>query len=605
MISGPASVPATTGEFALGVEHSAGGRIWRMRPAGERAIRQLQQESGLDEVSARLLAARGVGPADVALFLKPSLRATFPDPSSFADLDRAADIIVAALKDGRPCAVFADYDVDGGSAAAILIRYFRALGRKLELYVPDRIQEGYGPSPAAFAKLKARGIALVITVDCGAAAFEALEAAENMGLPVIVLDHHLMHGEIPKTAALVNPNRPDCRSGMGSLTAAGVAFVMCAGLNRLGRKTGLFADRPEPDILQWLDLAAMGTLCDVAPLRGFNRAIVSQGLKVLARTQNPGLRRLSELANLSAPDKTWHATFALGPRLNAGGRIGAADLAARALSEDDPAEIGPLAIRLDQLNIERRAIEADILEAALQAGEAQLARHPDSAAIVVGAEGWHPGVVGIIAARLKEKFFRPAIAIGWGGAFGEHGKGSGRSIEGVNLGRAISQAARDGVLIAGGGHAMAAGLTIEPGRIDAFRAILSAALTDEYRVAPNARTEMVDIVLRAEAADERLARFLQSLEPFGPANPEPVIAMSNVRPVFSKRMGADGAHLRVTLEGESGGRVDAVAFRVAGNPVGEALEMRGRPLHVIGRLSLDRWNGRERVKYELIDAALA
>lgn len=584
-----------------------------MRPASETAIGRLEREAGMDPIRARLLAARQVDAQDVQDFLQPTLKQSFPDPSSFTDMDRAVEIILDAIASDRSCAVFADYDVDGGTAAAILIRYFRAMGRHLQLYVPDRIQEGYGPSPEAFATLKARGVELIITVDCGAAAVTALESAQNIGVDIVVIDHHLMHGAIPHAAALVNPNRPDCQSGMGTLTAAGVAFVLAAGLNRRARARGMFGNpndtaeyrRVEPDIRQWGDLAALGTLCDVAPLRGFNRAIVTHGLKVLSRTDNPGLRALSGVAGLSAPDKVWHATFTLGPRLNAGGRIGEADLAARLLSSDDPMEVGPLAVRLDKLNAERREIEAQILDDAIAAAERQLAKAPNQAVIVVGAENWHPGVVGIVAARLKEKFFKPAIAVGWGTGFGPYGKGSGRSIEGVNLGAGIAKAAQAGLLIAGGGHAMAAGLTIEPKRMEEFAQFLSDALVAEYEKAPDARTQSIDIVLRVEAVTNALAQFLETLEPFGPANPEPCIVLPLVRAVFCKRMGADGTHLRVTLEGESGARLEAVAFRCVGTALGDALEQRAEAIHVAGRLSKDRWNGREKLKFEIADVALA
>ncbi|MDB5433813.1 MAG: recJ, partial [Phenylobacterium sp.] len=350
----------------LSVTRSLSGRLWRERAADPELVRRHQLSHGLSEPLARALAARGVLAEQGETYLNPTLKALFPDPSSFTDMDRAAEVLVDALERRRPLVVFADYDVDGASSAAQLVRWFRALGYELPIYVPDRILEGYGPSPAAFRRLKAEGAELVITVDCGAAAHDALACAAEIGLEVVVIDHHLMRGEeIPHVAALVNPNRPDCVSGQGHLAAAGVTFVLLAALNREARKRGLFGDRPEPDLRQWLDLAAMGAICDVTELRGFNRALAAQGLKVMSAWRNPGLKALLEVANSQGPASVFHVGFILGPRINAGGRIGRADLGARLLSTDDPEEARGLAAELDALNASRKEVEREVTEAAI------------------------------------------------------------------------------------------------------------------------------------------------------------------------------------------------------------------------------------------------
>src|SRR5690606_35623110 len=406
---------------------------------------------------ARALSARGVAADQGADFLKPTLKALFPDPSSFMDMDAAAAAIIDALQAQASVHVFADYDVDGASSAALLVRWFRALGADLPIYVPDRLTEGYGPSARAFDTLKARGADLVITVDCGAAANEAVAHAASIGLKVVVIDHHMMREEPPACLAVVNPNRPGCNSGQGNLAAAGVVFVLLAALNREARGRGLFEGKAEPDIRQWLDLAAMGAICDVTGLTGFNRALTSLGLGVMSHWRNPGLRALLAAAGAEpGPAKTNHAGFILGPRINAGGRIGKSDLGARLLSTDDPDEARMLAQELDTLNLARREVEAEVTEQAVRRVEATGAHADDSAAVVVSGEDWHPGVVGIVAGRLRERWRKPVIVIGVDAVNGV-GKGSGLSQPGMNLGRAVQEAWNEGLLIAGGGHAMAAG----------------------------------------------------------------------------------------------------------------------------------------------------
>ncbi|MFI4950899.1 MAG: single-stranded-DNA-specific exonuclease RecJ, partial [Caulobacterales bacterium] len=415
----------------LGVTRSLSGRLWRERAADADLVRRHQLGHGLSEPLARALAARGVTEAQGETYLNPTLKALFPDPSTFTDMDRAAEILVDALERKRPLVVFADYDVDGASSAAQLVRWFRALGHELPIYVPDRILEGYGPSPAAFRRLKAEGAELVITVDCGAAAHDALACAAEIGLEVVVIDHHLMRGEeIPQVAALVNPNRPDCVSGQGHLAAAGVTFVLLAALNREARRRGLFADRAEPDLRQWLDLAALGAICDVTELRGFNRALAAQGLKVMSAWRNPGLKALMDVAKGSGPASVFHVGFILGPRINAGGRIGRSDLGARLLSTDDAQEAAALAAELDALNASRKEVEKEVVEAAVRVIERE-SNQADAACLLVAQDDWHPGVIGIVAGRLRERYRKPVVVVGVDRA-ANVGKGSGRSQPGVN-----------------------------------------------------------------------------------------------------------------------------------------------------------------------------
>ena len=581
----------------LGVERSLTGRAWRERYADADLVRRHRHVHGLDELLARALAARGVDEAQAPSFLEPTLRALFPDPSCFLDMDRAAELIVDAVAAGRRCVVFADYDVDGATSAALLVRWFRALDALLDIYVPDRVTEGYGPSPAAFRRLKAEGYDLVVTVDCGAAAHDALEAAAEVGLPVVVIDHHLMRGDAPPpAAALVNPNRPGCNSGQGVLAAAGVVFVLLAALNREARRRGLFGATREPDLKPWLDLAALGAICDVTQLVGFNRALAAQGLKVMGGWGNPGLKALAQVAGLSGAASAFHAGFILGPRINAGGRIGRADLGARLLSTDDPAEALALAEELDALNATRKGVEAEAFEAAVRRAEAQA----DAAAIVVAGEDWHPGVVGIVAGRLRERFRKPAVVIGLDAATGV-GKGSGRSQPGVNLGRAVQAAYDAGLLLAGGGHAMAAGLTVRAGGVDAFRAFLVERLAAEQAVAAGADVLDLDALVAPGACDRALWTGFQRLQPFGPGNPEPLFALAGVR--VASVAPVKGGHVRCELADADGRKLRAVAWRAGETELGRALTSRDGLLHVAGRLRPDDWMGRDGVELEIEDVA--
>ena len=595
------SVPSGRTAPFLSVARSLSGRAWRLRPADAALVRAHALRHGLSEPLARALASRGVSEDEAGHYLQPTLRALFPDPSSFTDMDRAAAILVHALAAGRKVWVFADYDVDGASSAALLVRWFRALGAELPIYVPDRLLEGYGPSPAAFRRMREQGAELVVTVDCGAAAHDAIAAASEIGLQVVVVDHHLMREEPPAAAAVVNPNRPGCNSGQGNLAAAGVAFVLLAALNREARRQGLFEGRAEPDLRQWLDLAAMGAICDVTRLTGFNRALAAQGLKVMSSWANPGLKALMQAAKAEMDAASvFHAGFVLGPRINAGGRIGRADLGARLLSTDDPAEAADLAEQLDALNASRKEVERAVIEEAVAGVEKAASRPGELPAILVSGEGWHPGVIGIVAGRLRERYRRPVVVIGVDPVIGV-GKGSGRSQPGVNLGRAIQAAFEAGLLMAGGGHAMAAGLTVRGERIGAFRDFLLDRLMDESAMAAEQDGVEIDALVSPRGCDRALYEDFQRLTPFGPGNPEPVFAIAET--IVERPQMLRGGHVRCTLADGAGGRLKAVAWRAEDTDLGRRLMAGGGGLHLAGKLRPDDWQGRQGVQFEIEDGA--
>ncbi len=589
-------------EAFLGAEKSLSGKRWQARAHDAAIARRFCQQLGVPEAIGQVMASRGVRPDEGAAFLNPTFREYFPDPSTFKDMDKAAGIILDAVTANKSIAVFADYDVDGATSSAMLRRWFLSMGIKAGLYVPDRIKEGYGPTVGAFEILKDQGVDLVITVDCGAVSYAPLAAARDMGLQVIVLDHHLMpDGDMPPTAALVNPNRPDDTSGQGVLAAAGVVFVLLAALNREGRARELFKDCPEPDIMGLADIAALGTVCDVASLTGFNRALVSQGLKIMSQTRHAGIMALAEVAKAEPPYGTYHAGFVLGPRINAGGRVGEADLGARLLYSDDPAECHAIAISLDRFNGERRDIEQAVQEAALKQVEA---RTMDEPVIVVAGEGWHPGVIGIVSGRLKERYGVPAIVIALDGKSGE-GKGSGRSISGVNLGEAIGAAARAGVIEKGGGHAMAGGLSLGADQVDAFRAYLIDTIGDVARHAAAGRNLKIDALMSARGADRAFVDELQQAAPFGMGNPEPLFAFAHMRVRWAQPL--KGGHVRCTLEDAHGGKsINAIAFRAEDNGFADILLAQdGQLLHVAGKLKADDYRGRNSVDLRIEDVAIA
>jgi single-stranded-DNA-specific exonuclease len=586
----------------LGVSRSLSGRRWRARPADEAQVREHQARLGLGEPLARALAARGVSPGEAPAFLEPTLKALFPDPSSFADMDAAAVALIDALEANTPSVIFADYDVDGAASAALLVRWFRAMGRDMPIYVPDRLTEGFGPSPQAFRALHAKGARLVITVDCGAAAHDAIAAASDIGLGLVVVDHHLMR-DVPRgVTALVNPNRPDCPSGQGALPAAGVTFVLLAALNREARRRGHFAARAEPDPKGWLDLAALGAVCDVTRLTGFNRALAVQGLRVMSGWRSAGLSALMDIAGAKKGRAgVFEAGFLLGPRINAGGRVGRSDLGARLLATDDPAEAADLAAELDRLNTERKAVETRIFEEAVEEIERSSNLDADAPAVVVAREGWHPGVVGIVASRLRERYRRPVLVLGVDGAAGI-AKGSGRSQPGVNLGAAIQEAHAAGLLLAGGGHAMAAGLTVRAAMIPELREFLCARLGSEMAVAEAEDALEIDALVSPGAVRAMFDTF-GVLAPFGPGAPEPIYALADVRSERAEPV--RGGHVRCFLVDASGNRLKAVAWRAGDSPVGRRLLAGGGTFHAAGRLKRDDWQGRDGLQLEIEDAAEA
>jgi len=583
------------------VAQSHGGRFWTVNAPDDASVRALTPRLGGDDLLARLLAPRGIEPDQVETFLNPTLRALFPDPASFQDMMKAAELVLDAIIDGRNVTVFADYDVDGGTSSAILTRYFRAWGRELGLYVPDRLTEGYGPSPEAFRHLKETGADLVITVDCGAAATAALAEAEAIGLPVIVIDHHLMGKTPPACAALVNPNRADDTSGQGHLAAAGVVYVFAAALNKLARERDVAPPRGLPDILNWLDLCALGTLCDMSPLRGANRAFVKQGLKILERGQNPGLRALADIAGIGKIESVYHATFVLGPRLNAGGRVGDPWLAAKLLATEDRSEAIALAERLHAHNDERKSVESAILEQATTEAQKQIEANPDAGILIAAGEGWHPGVIGIVAGRLKDRFHLPAIVIGWGQGLGPVAKGSARSVRGVNIGDAISAAAKAGIILSGGGHAMAGGLSLEPEQLEGLQSWMQEHMAEFKEERAAAKELAIDALLAPSQVSTETYDLIQTIGPFGQGAPEPVFAIKDVEITHTRPIGEN--HLKLTVE-DAGARIEALVWRCVGTPLGDALLQRGR-VHLAGRLKDNVWNGRRSAQFEVIDAAAA
>ena len=584
----------------FGVERSICGRRWRLRAADRSEGQAVAERLALPEIVGRLLAQRGIDHNDAPGFLAPRLREQLPDPSHLRDMEVAAARLVRAVREGETIAVFGDYDVDGATSAALLLRFFAAVGGRTRVYVPDRLREGYGPNTPALLRLHAEGARVVVTVDCGTNAHLPLAEVAAAGLEVIVVDHHVAEPLLPCAAAIVNPNRLDEESPHGALAAVGVAFLLVVAVNRALRRAGWYArGRAEPDLMGWLDLVALGTVCDVVPLAGLNRAFVAQGIKVARRNANPGLAALAAIAGVSEPLDAYHLGFVFGPRVNAGGRVGAADLGARLLATDDPALAADLAQRLDAHNRERRDIETRTLEAAIAMVE-EAAQPP--ALVFAAATDWHPGVIGIVASRLKERYERPACVVALGDGIG---RGSGRSIAGLPLGPAVIAARQAGLLINGGGHAMAAGFTVAAERLDALREFLVERLgdgLDRGRLVPELR---VDAALSLGAAQAELISHIERLAPFGAGNPEPRFVLPAVRVVHTEAVG--NGHLRCTLANPlDTARLRAIAFRTVGTPLGQFLaETRGAAVHVAGHLRRDTWRGGDAVQLLIDDAAPA
>ncbi len=586
----------------LSVSRSVLGRSWseRLDERTSRIATAMAQRTELSEILARILAGRGVALEEAETYLQPTVRELMPNPSSLTDMDRLAERLVKAITDNERVALFGDYDVDGACSVALMTRYLQHFGLAPEVHIPDRVFEGYGPNIAAIDRLIDNGATLLVTLDCGTTSDEPILHARQRGLDVLVVDHHLSDAELPQATALVNPNRPDDISGLGYLCAAGVTFMVLVAANRLLRQRG---DSGLPDLMALIDLVALATVCDVVPLRGLNRAFVARGLEVARRGSNRGIAALALAARVSGPLNPYHLGYLIGPRINAGGRIGDAALGSRLLSLSDEHEAMVIAAQLNELNTERQRIELTAVEEAVRAAEAEIAGGEGPPVLVLASADWHPGVVGLVAARLRERFERPAFAIALGADGG--GTGSGRSMAGVDLGTAVIEAVDLGIARKGGGHAMAAGVTLAEGQIGRFRAHLADRLGDSVAAARAATSLAIDAALTARGATPDFVREIERAGPFGSGSPQPVFAFPAHRARFAEIVGS-GGHIRFTLTSDDGARLKGIAFRAASSLLGEALLAAGndRPLHLAGTLALDHYQGREEVQFRLQDAAI-
>ena len=588
----------TTRSSFLQVERSVSGRRWadRLTPAAANAALAIAQKEGVPDLVARVLAGRGVVAGAARAFMDPSLKQLMPDPQTMTDAVDAAARLARAIERRERIAIFGDYDVDGAASSAILARFLRHFSLDPQIYIPDRIFEGYGPNEAAMKKLAERA-SLIVTVDCGANSAGPVAAARGAGADVVVLDHHQIGGPLPQGAPVVNPNRADDLSGLGHLCAAGIVFMV---LVETARQLRARKVRDLPDLLELLDLVALATVCDVVPLVGLNRAFVVKGLIAARKLANPGLAALARVARIGEPLNTFHFGYLLGPRINAGGRIGDASLGARLLTLESREEALTLAGELDRLNAERQAMEARMVEEAVAEAEAELASSHPPAVIVTASDDWHPGIAGLIAARLKERTRRPSFAI----AFDANGKGSGsgRSIPGFDLGRLVRQAVEAGLLVKGGGHAMAAGLTVARERLGALRAFFEDKAHAQVGELI-AREELeIDGALTAEGGTLALIETIEQAGPFGSGHPEPVFALPSHRVVSAGIVG--NGHVRATLAGPMGGKLNAIAFRAGDSDLGATLmKANGDALHVAGALAINHWNGARAPQFRIIDAA--
>jgi single-stranded-DNA-specific exonuclease len=595
----------TPSNYFLDVETSALGQPWRPRldATGELHALAIAQIGGHDELIARVLAGRGVLPEAVDRHLAPSFRDLMPDPNSLRDMAAATERLRRAVMAHEKVAIFGDYDVDGACSAALLSEYLKACGLETIVHIPDRVTEGYGPNVEAIQSFASQGATVVATVDCGAVSGEPFEVAGQLGLDVIVFDHHQAPEVLPKTAALVDPNREDDLSGLGYLCAAGVVFMALVALNRALREAGFWSGAKGPDLLASLDLVALATVADVVPLVGLNRAFVVKGLAIMRERRRPGLAALFDVAGADGPPRPYHLGFVIGPRINAGGRIGDAALGVRLLTATDDIEARAIAIELDRLNRIRQLIEIEALAEAEAEALLSLGLEERGAAVVVAGERWPPGVVGLLAARLKERFERPAFALSLAGG---QATGSGRSIVGVDLGRAVRAAVEAGVAIKGGGHAMAAGVTLATERLGDWRAFLEERLGQAVTKARAEAGLKVDAALTANAATPELVHRLEAAGPFGAGAPEPLFALPRHRLAEVTPVGVEGRHLRLRAVAGDGRAVEGIAFRASGRKLGEALtRLKGAPVHLAGTLSVNRFGGRERAQIRVVDVAEA
>ncbi len=592
-----------TAKFFLDVHQSYSGQSWveRLSASEKNIALAISQRMDLPELVGRVLAARGVELDDAQSFLAPTLRELMPDPSVLTDMALATQRIATAVANNENVAVFGDYDVDGACSSALVYKFLAHHGLTPKIHIPDRIFEGYGPNIPAIEQLVSDGSTLIITVDCGATSFEALARAKELGADVVVLDHHQMGTEMPECVALVNPNRQDDLSGLGHLCAAGVVFMTLVSVMRTLREDGTYSNgQTSPDLLQWLDLAALATVCDVVPLKGLNRAFVVTGLQVMAKQQNAGLKALMRAGRLDGAPKPYHLGFVLGPRINAGGRIGDAALGSRLLTTEDEGTAADIAEQLNALNEERQRAEAVMLEEAVSEAEREHKDGDGPAVIVTASQEWHPGIVGLLASRLKERFRRPAFAI----AFDRHGKGagSGRSISGIDLGAAVRAAVDDGLLVKGGGHAMAAGLTVEKEKLGDLRGFMEERLAQQVAEVSAAQRIKIDGALTARSVTLDLIDTLEKAGPFGQGHPQPVFAFPAHQIRYPKIVGKD--HISFSACASDGAQLRAIAFRAAETPMGDAiLNAQGSALHLVGTLNADFWQGTRRVQLRVLDAA--
>jgi single-stranded-DNA-specific exonuclease len=584
----------------LGVEQSFRGRTWRARlnEAQERNALAIAQSHRLPVTLARVIASRDVSVPEVEAFLEPRLRDLLPDPATLKDMDAAATRIARAIAKRERIAIFGDYDVDGACASALLGGYLKTFNAPFDIHIPDRISEGYGPNAEAIAMLAEKGATLLVCVDCGTTSHETLAGAKRLGLDVIVLDHHQAPVELPAIDALVNPNRQDDLSGQDALCAAGVVYLTLVALNRTLREKR----EAVPDLLDWLDLVALATVADVVPLIGLNRAFVRQGLKVIRQRRRIGLAALMDASRLNGPAQPYHLGFLLGPRINAGGRIGDSALGSRLLLSEDPAEAHAIAAELNALNAERQAAERAMVEEAITAAEMEIGLSGEApAALVIASPSFHPGIVGLIASRIKDRFSRPVFA--FAETEGGLATGSGRSVDRVDLGRAVRFAVDNGLLIKGGGHAMAAGATIAIERLSEFEAFLREALHRDVSAANEASTLLIDAAMTAGGATPAFHAELERAGPFGQAAPEPTMVFPAHEVMEAFEVG-EGRHVRMKLRAGDGSMLSAVAFRAGAEDWGQRLlKAKGKRLTIAATLSRDHWGGRETIEARIVDAA--
>lgn len=595
----PAAAQPGVEKTVLGVTRSALGRHWIERATAPSEVFAIAQRLNINEVIARLLSSRNVTVDRAAAYLNPSLAADLPNPSVIADMDHAAERMAIAVIKREKIAIFGDYDVDGATSSALLARYLTAVGDPPVVYIPDRLTEGYGPNIAAMSRLAQDGAKVIVTVDCGTQAHEAIDAARQNGSDVIICDHHLPTDTLPKAYATVNPNRHDDTSGLGHLAAIGVTFLLCVAMNRELRTRGYFDSRSPPDLRNWLGIVALGTVADVVPLTGVNRTFVTRGLEAIRNKSIPGLNALIEVGRLNGAIESYHLGFVLGPRVNAGGRVGRCDLGSRLLTTDDTTEAAAIAHELDVLNQERRAIEQVMIDEAISLVEAS-ASIRQAHVLVVAHEGWHPGVIGIVASRLKERYGKPAIVIAVNDGVG---KGSGRSVSGVDLGNAIVAAKEAGLLVNGGGHSMAAGLTIDPSKVAALGEFLSSTLAAGCLASSEGKVLVIDGALAVSGATEEFCKLVARCGPYGAGNAEPIFALPGIRVAYASIVGEQ--HVRCVLQGQDNSRMTGIAFRAVQSELGTTLlKSKGRTVHVAATLKVDEWQSQRRVQAIIKDAVI-